>query len=52
MSVPSPPSELRMRNLRMLGVLAALFLLPLLLSFWMYYGDRLAARAHMSIMVS
>jgi len=27
-----------MRNLRMLAVLGGLFLLPLLLSFWMYYG--------------
>ncbi len=38
MSAPLPSSDLRMRNLRMLAVLAALFLLPLLLSFWMYYG--------------
>lgn len=30
--------ELRARNLRTVGALAALFLLPLLLSFWMYYG--------------
>jgi hypothetical protein len=31
-------TELRSRNLRMLGVLAGLFLLPLLAAFWMYYG--------------
>ncbi|HEU4623499.1 MAG TPA: hypothetical protein VFS52_01985 [Steroidobacteraceae bacterium] len=27
------------RNLRTVGALAAIFLLPLLLSFWMYYGN-------------
>ena len=31
-------SELRWRNLRMLAALAGLFLLPLAISFWMYYG--------------
>jgi hypothetical protein len=31
-------NELRWRNLRMLAGLAGLFLLPLLLAFWMYYG--------------
>jgi hypothetical protein len=31
-------NELRLRNLRMLGVLAGLFLLPLAAAFWMYYG--------------
>ena len=31
-------NELRARNLRLLGVLAALFLLPLALAFWVYYG--------------
>jgi len=31
-------TELRARNLRMLGVLAGLFLLPLAVAFWMYYG--------------
>jgi len=31
-------TELRSRNLRMLGMLAGLFLLPLLAAFWMYYG--------------
>jgi hypothetical protein len=34
----STSAELRSRNLRTLGVLAALFLLPLLVSFWMYYA--------------
>ncbi|MGH8210182.1 MAG: SCO family protein [Steroidobacteraceae bacterium] len=32
------PSDLRARNLRMLAVLAGLFLLPLLLAFYMYYA--------------
>jgi hypothetical protein len=32
------PEDLRARNLRMLGILAGLFLLPLLLAFYMYYG--------------
>jgi hypothetical protein len=31
-------TELRLRNLRMLAVLAGLFLLPLASAFWMYYG--------------
>ncbi|HEY6483844.1 MAG TPA: hypothetical protein VIY54_09990 [Steroidobacteraceae bacterium] len=30
--------ELRLRNLRTLALLAGLFLVPLALSFWMYYG--------------
>jgi hypothetical protein len=30
--------ELRARNLRMLGVLAGIFLLPLAVAFWVYYG--------------
>jgi hypothetical protein len=30
--------ELRNRNLRMLAALAALFFMPLLASFWLYYG--------------
>lgn len=34
----NPVRQLRTRNLRTVGALAALFLLPLLLSFWMYYG--------------
>jgi hypothetical protein len=35
-------------NLKMVGALAAVFLLPLLLSFWMYYGNtwRPAARTN------
>ncbi len=32
------PEDLRARNLRMLAVLAGLFLLPLLLAFYMYYA--------------
>jgi hypothetical protein len=31
-------AALRARNLRTVGALAAVFVLPLLLSFWMYYG--------------
>jgi len=31
-------SNVRARNLRTVGALAALFLMPLALSFWMYYG--------------
>jgi hypothetical protein len=34
----SASADLRGRNLRTLGVLAALFVLPLLASFWMYYA--------------
>ena len=30
--------ELRLRNLRLLGLLAGLFLLPLAVAFWVYYG--------------
>jgi hypothetical protein len=39
-SLGSRPEEaaLRARNLRTVGALAAVFLLPLLVSFWMYYG--------------
>lgn len=48
MSVSSPSSQLRMRNLRMLAGLAALFLLPLLLSFWMYYGTSWRPLAHVN----
>lgn len=48
MSASSPSSELRMRNLRMLAVLAALFLLPLLLSFWMYYGTSWRPTSHVN----
>jgi hypothetical protein len=31
-------NEMRVRNLRTIGALAALFFLPLLVSFWMYYA--------------
>lgn len=34
----SAESELRARNLRMLAMLASLFLLPLAAAFWVYYG--------------
>jgi hypothetical protein len=34
----SAENELRSRNLRMLAALAGLFLLPLAVAFWMYYG--------------
>ncbi len=34
----TPPQDLRVRNLRTLGILAALFFLPLLLAFYMYYA--------------
>jgi hypothetical protein len=32
-------AEVRARNLRTVAALAAVFVLPLVLSFWMYYGD-------------
>jgi cytochrome oxidase Cu insertion factor (SCO1/SenC/PrrC family) len=38
MAMSASETELRARNLRMLAVLAALFLLPLGIAFWMYYG--------------
>ena len=44
MSAPSPSSELRTRNLRMLAGLAALFLLPLAAVVLDVLRDRLAAR--------
>jgi hypothetical protein len=34
----SSTSELRTRNLRTVGALAAIFLLPLFISFWLYYA--------------
>ena|SRR5215472_6164879 len=48
------PEDLRARNLRMLGVLAGLFLLPLLLSFYMYYGTdwRPAKRVNHGTLIS
>ncbi len=48
MSAPSPSSELQMRNLRMLAGLAGLFLVPLLLSFWMYYGTAWRPASHVN----
>lgn len=43
-----PAAQLVRRNLRTIGALAAVFGVPLLLSFWMYYGDgwRPAARTN------
>ena len=38
-STSTPEQQLRSRNLRTLGLLAGLFLLPLVLAFWMYYGS-------------
>jgi hypothetical protein len=38
MSPQAEEAALRARNLRTVGALAAVFLLPLLVSFWMYYG--------------
>jgi cytochrome oxidase Cu insertion factor (SCO1/SenC/PrrC family) len=35
----APERQIVSRNLRTVGVLAAIFFLPLLLSFWMYYGN-------------
>jgi hypothetical protein len=48
------PEDLRARNLRTLGVLAALFLLPLLAAAWMYYGTdwRPAARVNHGVLIS
>ena len=40
------PAALRARNLRTVGALAALFILPLALSFWMYYGGGWQPAAH------
>lgn len=39
MSETAPERQIVSRNLRTVGALAAIFLLPLLLSFWMYYGN-------------
>jgi hypothetical protein len=38
MSSQAEEAALRARNLRTVGALAAVFFLPLLVSFWMYYG--------------
>lgn len=40
--------ELRLRNLRMLAGLAALFFLPLLASFWLYYGTGWRPAGHVN----
>ena len=47
-------NELRARNLRTLAVLAALFLLPLLIAFWMYYAtdSRPAGRVNHGALIS
>ena len=44
----SASAELRSRNLRTLGVLAGLFVLPLLLSFWMYYATDWRPSTHVN----
>ena len=46
--------ELRARNLRTLAALAALFLLPLVIAFWMYYasGWRPAARVNHGVLIT
>jgi hypothetical protein len=48
------PRELRARNLRTLAALGALFMLPLLVSFWMYYATdwRPAGRVNHGVLVS
>jgi hypothetical protein len=48
------PSELRARNLRTLTVLAGLFLLPLVFSFYMYYATdwRPAKRVNHGVLIS
>jgi hypothetical protein len=40
--------ELRARNLRMLAALAALFFVPLLASFWLYYGTSWRPGGHVN----
>ena len=48
------PEDLRARNLRMLALLAALFLVPLLLAFYMYYATdwRPAKRVNHGTLIS
>ncbi len=41
-------ADLRARNLRTLGLLAGLFLVPLLASFWMYYATDWRPAAHVN----
>ena len=42
------PAQLRARNLRTLAALAALFLLPLLIAFFIYYGTGWRPSAHLN----
>jgi hypothetical protein len=42
------PGELRARNLRTLAALAALFLMPLVLAFFVYYGTNWRPAAHVN----
>jgi len=46
--VRSEPAQLRSRNLRTLALLAALFLLPLLLAFFTYYGSSWRPARHVN----
>jgi hypothetical protein len=46
--VSADTGELRSRNLRTLGALAALFFLPLLASFWLYYGTSWRPAGHVN----
>src|SRR5262249_7470572 len=47
-SMNSPENALRARNLRMLAMLAGLFLLPLVIAFWMYYGTAWRPARHVN----
>ena len=44
----APADQLRTRNLRTLALLAGLFLLPLLASFWMYYATDWRPAGHVN----
>lgn len=48
MSIASEEARLRARNLRTLAALAGLFLLPLLASFWLYYGTAWRPAGHVN----
>jgi len=48
MSISADARELRSRNLRTLAVLAALFFVPLLASFWLYYGTSWRPGGHVN----
>ena len=48
MSLSAEETRLRARNLRTLAVLGTLFLLPLLASFWLYYGTGWRPAAHVN----